>query len=355
MNTKNKFCVSKNFVFLSLIFLLITITIFTVRFLISNKFTSNSRASTIKPKPNLIIGGQPADPGEWPFMTVLYNKKIFNQRYLDERTNIYRVGTLKDALICSSFLISDEWVLTAAHCLYERVPDPKADIGFVIGKINPNNLGIAIGYHNINTTKAVYARGLKQTLVDVKSYVINEELDYKYKYKKTISVVEAQNMFSFPLNSDIALVKINKLKTSNFKTISITDNSNLTMPSTYVELIGWGFTELESESLPDVLHEGVNKIYSNIYTDQYAKPNKIFHILTLQNKPRGYGGDSGSPLLAYDNGKWYAVGVFTNSSGSDESSWYMNSVLHYKWINLVTKISDGQGTFNGKLPDWINP
>lgn len=69
-----------------------------------------------------IVGGQPADPGEYPYMVALGYKNGAGIQHW-----------------CGASLIDAEWVLTAAHC--------------VIGE-NANDLRIAIGVHELSDALA---------------------------------------------------------------------------------------------------------------------------------------------------------------------------------------------------------
>ena len=53
-----------------------------------------------------IIGGQPADPGEYPWQV------LFVKKYIDLTT-----GQTLYENNCGGTLISDQWVITADHCI----------------------------------------------------------------------------------------------------------------------------------------------------------------------------------------------------------------------------------------------
>ncbi|KAH7637109.1 group 6 mite allergen-like protein [Dermatophagoides farinae] len=73
---------------------------FLQQYLIHNNGISSSSSSSNSKIPNRIIGGVDAEPGEVPFITQLFRRFLFSNRFL-----------------CGGSLITSRTVLTAAHCV----------------------------------------------------------------------------------------------------------------------------------------------------------------------------------------------------------------------------------------------
>ncbi|MEM6729828.1 MAG: trypsin-like serine protease, partial [Pseudomonadota bacterium] len=71
-----------------------------------------------------IIGGQPADPGEWPWQVALM---------------IRSMPQTADAQFCGGTMLLDRWVMTAAHCVHG------ADSNGVYRDYNPAAISVLVG------------------------------------------------------------------------------------------------------------------------------------------------------------------------------------------------------------------
>ncbi|XP_043942151.1 serine protease 27-like [Protopterus annectens] len=219
-----------------------------------------------KPKFNSrIVGGINAQPGEWPWQ-VSFQKSGKH--------------------ICGGSLISDSWVITAAHCLKDY-------------NQNMDQYTVALGCYQFSHPNR------NQLTMSLKQIIINE--DYTAPAK----------------GYDIALLQLSH-------TIAYTDYIRpICLPSSDVEfpnglmcwVTGWGINSYEEITGQDILQEGEIPIINQpqcdclYHVDTLYSPN--YQQVEMDYICAGYirgtrdacQGDSGGPLMCKDGDKWILAGL----------------------------------------------
>jgi hypothetical protein len=346
-----------SFTIFSLVFLIVSLILILFKAVSGDRLTSDSRAADNK-KPFLVVSGTPTQINNWPFVVSLFDKTDFKLTNRYRRSNIvsqeqstenyselYKVcnyssneynpskcpSNIYHRYFCGGTLISDQWVITAAHC--------------VMGK-EEKNIGIAIGFNDIK----------------------NDKIDWKTKYitepQKNMVIIHPNYIDNW--TNDIALIKLNvKVK---LPYISLTDkpyiNKSGIVNFNPIYILGRSYTSPNYikgiSERPTLLHEGLVKKLT------YEKASFLNQInFTINNGAYSVPGDSGSPMIAWDpkEKKYYLIGVFymatisttfTTESSKTESttlkppSDYIIVASNLKWIKKVTGVDIDQGTFLGQ-------
>ena len=216
-------------------------------------------AAAPRPDPR-IIGGEPADFGEYPFMVALLFEPIAGNDFQKQ--------------YCGASLIDSRWVLTAAHC-----------VDFLEG---PDEVAVAVSRNHLNSTE-----GQRR---DVKAIYIHPDWN--------------PDIFS----PDVALLELTRPVTgiTPIRLAGAADDV-FEAPGTLLTVIGWGNTDgrTNKASFPDELREVVVPVVSDADCD---KAYGGFATVETQLCAGEGGldscqGDSGGPLFATTSGGPIQMGI----------------------------------------------
>ncbi|XP_073898195.1 transmembrane protease serine 11C-like [Castor canadensis] len=238
---------------------------------------------TITPSGNKIAGGQDAEEGEWPWQASL------------QQNNIHR---------CGATLISNTWLVTAAHCF--------------IKASNPKDWNVSFGL-------LLSDPQIRRTIKDI---IIHE----KYRYPAH--------------DNDIAVVRLSSpvLYSSNIRRACLPEITHKLPPNSDVVVTGWGTLKSDGKS-PNILQKGLVKIIDN----KTCNSEKVYGgVITpgmlcagfLEGHVDACQGDSGGPLVSEDSkGTWFLVGIVSwgDECALPNKPGVYTRVTHYRdWIRSKT-------------------
>ncbi|XP_066944568.1 trypsin 3A1-like [Macrobrachium rosenbergii] len=202
-----------------------------------------------------IVGGNQVEPNEYPWQVALF------------RNN-------ETSPFCGGSIISDTWVLTAAHCLVS---------------VRPENLEVVIGEHDWSTSEETnITRRIK-----AKYIVWHEGFSSRKPLQHDIGLVELDESLDFPEDNSVAPVCLPR--------------PHLGYPKANALVVGWGATEDKFGGPSKVLRFANVKTMTNEACQALVAllggvtPNTICagHLFSGETACHG---DSGGPLLAEGEG-----------------------------------------------------
>ncbi|XP_068247763.1 transmembrane protease serine 11D-like, partial [Palaemon carinicauda] len=201
-----------------------------------------------------IVNGEEAAENEYPFQVVLYP------------------GTSG----CGGSIIKKRWILTAAHCLFDKEGNP----------VKQNDVIVAYGSSNRSEHRGVYAV----------QYIVHENYDNE-TFANDIALVELPNDLIWENDATV-------------QPICLAEESDIIVGGKAV-VTGWGALFYEDESFQVQLREVVLDIISDSQCASLAEiPDATKVVCALTPSKDSCQGDSGGPMVVKTcSGIWVQIGV----------------------------------------------
>jgi len=244
-----------------------------------------------------IVGGKTALPNSWPWQIAIFKFAWFSG---------FRHW-------CGGSLIGDQWILTAAHCVYT---DPYA-----------SKFKIKLGVHNKQNDR--------------------EE-------GEVVSAISAiyvhPNYDQISTSYDVALLKLSKpiSYSDSISPICLPrQNEPLPKPGTTVVVTGWGLLKTggsESATLQEVAVPVVSTAQCNQAYPDAIRETVMFCAGPLNGGKDSCNGDSGGPLAHYDqtNQSWKQLGIVSWGdqvcAKANKPGVYSKVSAYIDWIRKITSV-----------------
>jgi trypsin len=234
--------------------------------------------------PESILGGTQAANGEFPFMVQV--------RPNDD--------------LCAGSLISDRWIITAAHCMEDIFA--------------ASDISVRAGSNLLSSGGEV---------VSALRFIVHPDFD------------------ALTFDHDIALIELASPVTANNTEATnwLGGNESALLPEgASVVVAGWGSTSFGGSTSEDLLKVSVTVQYPNTCRDSslYTE-NEITDKMLCAGVPEGgqdaCQGDSGGPLIVYDNGQAWLAGIVSWGQGcglADYPGVYTRVAKFDRWVREQT-------------------
>lgn len=213
-----------------------------------------------------VVGGDAASPHSWPWQSMIL---------CVSRTN---------ATLCGGSIISNQWIITAGHCMLPHTYDILRNCTVSLGK----------HYLQLPTPEAT------EQSFGIAEYVVHDRYNHK----------DIESGF------DLALVKLSRVikYTKEILPICLPFEQPDPAGKTMCYSGGWGYTEGQKVSPSKVLKQISMPVQSDNYCSFTAKSAQHGVIICAGKWDRAQDlcyGDSGGPLACKSESRWYLHGVLS--------------------------------------------
>ncbi|XP_067295582.1 prothrombin [Pseudorasbora parva] len=275
-----------------------------------NKEDKNEKDLLMSYSGSRIVGGAEAEIASAPWQVMLYKRS-------------------PQELLCGASLISDQWIVTAAHCILY----PPWNKNFTI-----NDIIVRLGKHS----RTKYEKGTEK-IAAIDEIIVHP----KYNWKEN-------------LNRDIALLHMKKpvVFTNEIHPVCLPTKSiakNLMFAGHKGRVTGWGNLKESWTSNPSNLPSHLQQIHLPI-VDQNTCRNSTSVIITDNMFCAGYSpddtirgdaceGDSGGPFVMKSptDKRWYQIGIVSWGEGCDRDGkygFYTHLFRMRRWVKKVIDKTD---------------
>ncbi|KAI3368894.1 hypothetical protein L3Q82_025873 [Scortum barcoo] len=220
-----------------------------------------------------IIGGQEAKAHSRPYMVLLK-------------------GEIKNNMpkYCGGFLLSADFVMTAAHCQASH----------------SRSYTVLLGVHDIHNTS------------EIQSLSVEQAFPHKDYDADTYS-------------NDIMLLKLSSQAnfSKSVKPIALAGPDDAFLPTSCI-VSGWGKTGMNTKYMSHILME----VNVTLIDDEECQKDKRY---CSEGETRPFLGDSGGPLVCEDEKAYGVVSSFTTAPDGTHISSYTKIPEYIDWINSIMK------------------
>ncbi|KAF2346485.1 Serine proteases trypsin domain [Trinorchestia longiramus] len=239
-----------------------------------------------------IVGGQPATADEYPWMVSL------------------GVGT--GGQFCGGTLISNSWIVTAAHCIDDRLSR------------NPGMLQVGLGYYRLSSP---LSSSIKRT---------------------ARQIIRHSRYNDATLENDIALIRVDPIdwaENPTIRPVCLPDNSNDLYSGSTGIVTGWGTLSSDGSSSDTLIEVSIPIISNSACKNDLG--DSITSVMLCAGQDAGgvdsCQGDSGGPMVVMDGSNAELVGVVSWGYGCGEPrspGVYTRVTEFVSWIQTTTSSSD---------------